>query len=73
MNRLAVGQSARAQQAHKVYNRINRLMPLHKTATYTQTTAMSGETLDRGIFTSIPINDKAIFDAQACPNFSAYP
>ena len=31
MNRLAVGRSARAQQAHKVNNRINRLTPLHKT------------------------------------------
>ncbi len=28
MNRLAVGRSARAQQAHKVNNRINWLMPL---------------------------------------------
>ena len=33
MNRLAVGWSARAQQANKVNNRINRLMPLHKTDT----------------------------------------
>ncbi len=31
MNRLAVGRSARAQQAHKVNNRINWLMPLYKT------------------------------------------
>ena len=29
MNRLAVGRSARAQQAHKVNNRINWLMPLY--------------------------------------------
>ncbi len=36
MNRLAVGRSARAQQAHKVNNRINWLMPLHKTDTDTQ-------------------------------------
>ncbi len=31
MNRLTVGRSARSQQAHKVDNRINRLMDLHKT------------------------------------------
>ena len=31
MNRLVVGRSARAQQAHKVDNRIDRLMALHKT------------------------------------------
>ncbi len=31
MNRLAVSRSARSQQAHKVDNRINRLMDLHKT------------------------------------------
>ncbi len=46
MNRLAVGQSARAQQAHKVDNRIDRLhkddnrfdrlRALHKTDTDTQ-------------------------------------
>ncbi len=35
MNRLAVGRSARAQQAHKVDNRINWLMPLLKTDTVT--------------------------------------
>ena len=35
MNRLAVDRSARAQQGHKVNNRINRLMPLHKTDTDT--------------------------------------
>ncbi len=43
MNRLAVGRSARAQQAHKVDNTIDRLMALHKTDTDTQTTAVSGE------------------------------
>ncbi len=43
MNRLAVGRSARAQQAHKVDNRIDRLMVLHKTDTDTQTTAVSGD------------------------------
>ncbi len=53
MNRLAVGRSARAQQAHKVDNRIDqlhkvdnridRLMALHKTDTETQTTAVSGD------------------------------
>ncbi len=43
MNRLAVGRSARAQQAHKVNNRINWLMSLLKTDTDTQTTAMSGD------------------------------
>ncbi len=37
MNRLAVGWSARAQQAHKLNNRINWLMPLLKTDTDTQT------------------------------------
>ncbi len=31
MNRLSVGRSARSQQAHKVYTRINWLMDLHKT------------------------------------------
>ncbi len=46
MNRLAVGRSARAQQAHNVNNRINRLMPLHKTDADTQTTAMYGDTQD---------------------------
>ncbi len=37
MNRLAVGQSARAQQAHKVDNRIDWLMVLAKTDTDTHT------------------------------------
>ena len=36
MNRLAVSRSARAQQAHKVDNRIDRLLALHKTDTDTQ-------------------------------------
>ncbi len=42
MNRLAVGRSARPQQAHTVNNRINNywLMPLLKTDIDTQTTAM---------------------------------
>ncbi len=31
MNRLAIDQSARAQQAHIFHNRINRLMALHNT------------------------------------------
>ncbi len=43
MNRLAVGRSARAQQAHKVNNSINWLMSLLKTDTDTQATAMSGD------------------------------
>ena len=43
MNRLAVGRSARAQQAHKVNNRINWLMPLLKTDTDTQIATMSGD------------------------------
>ena len=43
MNRLAVGRSARAQQAQKVNNRINWLMHLNKTDTNTQTTSMSGD------------------------------
>ncbi len=41
MNRLAVGQSARAQKAQNVemcYNSSNGLMALHKIATDTQTT-----------------------------------
>ena len=51
MNRLALGRSARAQQAHKVDNRIDRLhkvdnrfdrlRALHKTDTDTQTTVVS--------------------------------
>ncbi len=53
MNRLAVGRSARAQQAHKVDNRIDllhkvdnrfdRLRALHKIDTDTQTTVVSVE------------------------------
>ncbi len=43
MNRLAVGRSARAQQAHKVDNRIDQLMALYQTDTDTQTTAVSGD------------------------------
>ncbi len=43
MNRLAVGRSARAQQAHKVINRINWLMSLLKTDTDTHIRAMSGD------------------------------
>ena len=42
MNRLAVVRSARAQQAHKVNNRINWLMPLLKTDTDTDTSFKIG-------------------------------
>ena len=42
MNRLAVGRSARSQQADKVDNRINWLMDLHKTDADTQTITIRG-------------------------------
>ncbi len=47
MNRLAVVRSARAQQAHKVNNRINWLMPFLKTDTDTQNRSTRSEVLFR--------------------------
>ncbi len=50
MNRLAVSRSARAQKAHKVNNRINRLMHLHKTDTDTQTSKLALKLVNYGSY-----------------------